>query len=117
MNAVLLATIPSLRGDGSALAPTDIASITYQKTSLGADGVTQGPQQTLQTNSAVAGAGLQLSDLTFTDVSSVEGDTYTFFVTDTDGDAGALSNAVANPGVVVVKPSAPAAGTLTATFN
>lgn len=115
MNAVLVATIPSLRGDGSALAPTDIASITYQKTVLGADGVTPGPQEPLQTNTAAAGAGLQLSDLTFTDTSSAKGDTYTFFVTDTDGDAGALSNAVANPGVV--KPSAPAAGTLTATFN
>lgn len=117
MNAVLVATIPALRGDGSALAPTEIASITYQKTSVGADGVTPGPQTPLQTNSAAAGAGLQLSDLTFTDTSSVKGDTYTFFVTDTDGDAGALSNAVPNPGPIVVKPSAPAAGTLTATFN
>lgn len=117
MNAVLVATIPALRGDGSALAPTEIASITYQKTSVGADGVTPGPQTPLQTNSAAAGAGLQLSDLTFTDTSSVKGDTYTFFVTDTDGDAGALSNAVPNPGPVVIKPSAPAAGTLTATFN
>lgn len=117
MNAVLVATIPTLRGDTSPLAPTDIASITFQKTSLGADGVTPGPEVTLQVNSAVAGAGLQLSDTTFTDTASAKGDAYSFFVTDTDGDDGAVSNVVTNPGVVVVKPSAPAAGTLTATFD
>jgi hypothetical protein len=117
MNAVLVATLPTTRGDASPLAPTDIASITFQKTSLGADGVTPGPQVSLQVNNAVAGAGLALTDTTFTDPSSVAGDAYTFFVTDTDGDAGALSNVVTNPGAVVVKPSAPAAGTLAATFN
>jgi hypothetical protein len=117
MNAVLVATLPTLRGDGSALAPTDIASITFQKTSLGADGVTPGPEVSLQVNSAVAGAGLALTDTTFTDTSSVKGDAYSFFVTDTSGDAGAISNVVTNPGVVVTKPSAPAAGSLTATFS
>jgi hypothetical protein len=115
MNAVLVATPPTLRGDGTALAPTDIASITYQKTSLLADGVTQGPQTVLQTNNAVAGAGLATTDVTFTDTSSTPGDTYTFFVTDTNGDAGALSNAVQNP--IAVKESAPAAGSLQATFS
>lgn len=118
MNAVLVATLPQLRGDGSPLAPTDIASITFQKTSVGADGVTPGPQQPLQTNTAAVGAGLQLTDTTFTDTSSVKGDTYTFFVTDTAGDAGALSNAIDNPGPpVIVKPAAPAAGSLSATFS
>lgn len=113
MNAVLVAIIPSSRQDGSQLSPTDIASITYQKTSVGADG-SPGPQQTLQVNSAAAGAGLQPSDLTFTDSSAVAGDSYTAFVTDTAGDAGALSNAV-----VAVAPvlSAPAAPTLSGTFS
>lgn len=115
MNAVLVATIPTTRGDASPLAPTDIASITYQKTSLGADGVTPGPQVSLQVNKAVAGAGLALTDLTFTDTNSLVGDSYTCFVTDTVGDAGALSNAVVNK--PVVKPSAPSAPTLAATFN
>lgn len=112
--ATLIATIPTTRGDGTALAPTDIASITYQKTSLLPDGVTAGPQVVLQTNTAVTGVGLALADLSFADTSSVAGDSYTCFVTDTAGDAGALSNAVVN--TVVVKPSAPSAPVLTGTF-
>jgi len=118
MNAVLVATLPTTRKDQTALAPTDIASITFQKTSLGADGVTPGPQTSLQVNQAAAGAGLQLSDTTFTDPNSIAGDAYTFFVTDTAGDAGDASNVVTNPGTGVGgKPSAPSAGTLAATFN
>lgn len=120
MNAVLVATIPTVREDTppSPLAPTDIASVTFQKTSLEADGVTEGPFQTLQVNSAVAGAGLQLSDLTFTDTNSAKGDAYSCFFTDVTGGEGALSNIVTNPGVVVPpKPAAPGAGTLSATFN
>jgi hypothetical protein len=121
MNAVLVATLPTTRKDQTALAPTDIASITFQKTSLGADGVTPGPQVSLQVNNAVAGAGLALTDTTFTDPNSLAGDAYTFFVSDTAGDAGAVSNIVSNPGTggtgVGGKPSAPAAGTLAGTFN
>jgi hypothetical protein len=117
MNAILVATLPTSRGDSTPLAPTDIASITFQKTQLGADGVTPGPQVSLQVNDAAAGAGLQLTDTTFTDTNSIAGDAYTFFVTDTAGDAGAVSNVVTNPGTVATKPSAPAAGTLAATFN
>jgi hypothetical protein len=112
--ATLIATIPTTRSDGTALAPTDIASITYQKTSLLPDGVTAGPQLVLQTNTATVGIGLALADLTFADSASLPGDSYTCFVTDTAGDAGALSNAVVN--VIVVKPSAPSAPVLSGTF-
>lgn len=111
MNATLVATIPTTRQDGTALAATDIGSITYQKTSLGADGVTPGPETTLQVNSAVGGAGLQLTDLTFTDSAANTGDAYTCFVTDTAGNVGALSNAVTDtevaPPPVLSPPSAP----------
>ncbi len=109
MNAVLVATLPNLRQDGSALAPTDIASITYQKTTA-ADPANE---VTLATNTAGAG-GLTPDQITFTDTSSSVGDTYTFFVTDAAGLAGALSNAVVN---VAPADSPPAAGTLTATFT
>lgn len=115
MNAVLVATIPSTRKDGSALAPTDIASITFQKTALEPDGVTPGPEQPLQTNGAVAGAGLTPADLTFTDPNAVAGDSYTCFVTDTAGDVGDLSNAEVAPAPLPL--SAPSAPTLTATFT
>ena len=116
MKAVLVATVPTLRGDGSALAPTDIASITYQKTSVSGTPPVAGPQVILQTNTAVAGAGLATADITFTDASAVAGDSYTAFVTDTAGDAGALSNAVVATGAVV-KPSAPGAPVLAGTFS
>jgi hypothetical protein len=112
MNAVLQAQIPTTRGDLTALAPTAIASITYQKTTAAAPTT----QVSLQVNSAVAGAGLQASDLAFTDTSSTPGDSYTCFVTDTNGVVGAVSNAVVNPVGGVVDSSAPSAPVLTATF-
>lgn len=114
MQAALVAIIPSTRKDGSALAATDIASITFQKTSLGADGVTPGPEVVLATQTAGAG-GLTPDQLAFTDTSSVVGDSYTCFVTDTAGDAGDLSNAVV--AVAPAKPAAPSAPTLSGTFS
>jgi len=111
MNAVLVASIPSLREDGSPLAAVDIASITFQKATA-ADPTTQIP---LQTNVAPLGAGLTPGDITFTDTSSTVGDIYTCFVTDTKGDIGAVSNedtAVAPPPL-----SPPAAPQLSATFT
>lgn len=113
MNAVLIATIPSTRQDGSALAPTDIASITFQKTSLTGAPPVAGPQVTLIVNAAAAGVGLTPDQITFTDPSSVAGDSYTCFVTDTAGDTGALSNAVVAVAPVLSAPSAPV---LSATF-
>lgn len=114
MSSMLLnATPATTRQDGSALAPTDIASITYQKTSLVGSPPAPGPLQQLQTNQAQPGAGLASTDLTFTDANSVPGDDYTFFVTDVQGHIGAASNDV----VVPQQQSAPAAGTLTGTFT
>lgn len=111
MNAILIATIPSVRLDGTALAPTDIASITFQKT------VTGSPAQTLATNSATAGAGLTPDQITFTDAASAAGDSYTAFVTDVSGNAGAVSEAVVNPGAGGGTLSPPGAPTLSATFS
>lgn len=114
--AVLVATIPTLRQDGTVLAATDIASITFQKTSLTGTPPVAGPQLSLAVNSASPpGSGLTPAQITFSDVSSLDGDSYTFFVTDSAGNIGALSNAVVN-GIAPVL-SAPAAGTLTATFQ
>jgi hypothetical protein len=115
MKAILVATIPTTRTDGSPLAATDIASITYQvERSTGTPPVL-GPETTLQTNSAVAGAGLLPTDLTFTDPSANPGDTYTVFVTDTAGNISPLSNAEVAPASVTVAP--PAAPVLAATFQ
>lgn len=116
MQAALIAVIPSTREDGSALAATDIASLTFQKTSLGADGVTAGPEVTLETATAAAG-GLTPDQLAFTDTSSLVGDSYTSFVTDTAGNVGALSNAVVATVVVPPALSPPGAPTLSATFS
>lgn len=107
------ATLPTVRQDGSALDPTAIGSITYQKTSLVGSPPAPGPNQVLQTNEAQAGAGLQASDLTFTDTSPLPGDDYTFFVTDAQGHIGAASNDFVNP----AQASPPAAGTLVGTFT
>jgi len=119
MNAQLIATLPTTREDNSALAPTDIASITFQKTSLTGSPPAAGPQTTLVVNTASPGVGLTPDQITFTDSTSATGDAYTFFVTDTAGNVGALSNVVTNPGTVVTPPtlSPPAAGTLAATFS
>jgi hypothetical protein len=113
MNAVLIATLPTTRKDLSALSPTDIASITFQKTS----GSPAGPEVTLATNTAAPGAGLTLEQITVTDTSSVDGDSYTCFVTDTHGNVGDLSNAVVNTVVVVPPLAAPSAPSLAATFT
>jgi hypothetical protein len=110
MNAVLVASIPSLRQDGSPLAATDITSITFQKTTA-ADPTTE---VNLATNTASGGGGLSPDQVTFTDGAAVAGDSYTFFVTDVAGNEGAISNSVVAPAAAL---SAPAAGTLTATFS
>lgn len=107
----LSAVPPTTRASGAALAAAAIASITFQKVPAGGAAL-----QVLQVNSAASpGAGLQPSDLLFTDSSSTVGDDYTFFVTDTAGNAGAISNDV----VAATAPPAdpPAAGVLTGTFT
>ena len=112
MNANLSAILPTTRKDLSALAPTDIASITYQKVPVG-----QTAQTVLQTNKAASpGAGLVTTDLAYVDTTSTVGDVYTFFVTDTAGTVGDLSNAVT--ATAVTPPvAAPSAGVLSATFS
>jgi hypothetical protein len=111
---VLNATPPSTRIDGTPLAPAAIKSVTFQKTSIQADG-SVGPVTALATNVAAdPTVGLVATDLTFTDTSSLPGDDYTCFFTDTNGDAGAVSNDVDVP---VAAPSPPAAGSLTGTFT
>lgn len=107
---VLTATIPSLREDGSALAATDIASITFQKIAAGATAET-----VLQVNSEASG-GLLPADLTFTDTGAAVGDVYTFFVTDSEGNVGALSNTFENAAAPPVL-SPPAAGELSGVFT
>jgi hypothetical protein len=117
MNAVLVATIPTTRQDGSALAATDIASITFQKTSLTTDTPpVAGPEVVLATNAAAAGAGLTPDQITFTDTSATPGDSYTCFITDTAGDVSPLSNADVDP-VVAPTLSPPSAPSLAATFS
>jgi hypothetical protein len=110
---VLTATIPTLRQDGSALAASDIASITFQKVPAGS--APGAAEDVLQVNSEASG-GLLPADLTFTDTGAVAGDVYTFFVTDSEGDVGAVSNTftnVAGTGTL----SAPAAGELSGVFT
>jgi hypothetical protein len=113
MNATLTATLPTTRQDNTALAPTAIASITYQKTSLMGSPPAPGPLQTLQTNKA-SGTPVQLqpADLTFTDAAAAPGDDYTCFVTDTLGHIGKASNDQVAP----ASASPPVAPTLTAVF-
>lgn len=115
MNAVLVASLPTTRQDGTPLAVTDIASITYQKTSLVGSPPVQGPQVALQTNTASGTpAQLQPTDLTFTDATAAPGDSYTAFVTDVQGHIGAPSS----PALVApALQSPPAAPTLSATFS
>lgn len=114
MNAVLVAVLPTTRQDGTPLAATDIALITYQKTSLTGSPPVAGPLTTLQTNVASGTPPqLQPADLTFTDTGAAPGDDYTCFVTDTIGHIGAPSNDVVAP----ASASPPAAPTLAATFS
>lgn len=112
-NANLTATLPITRQDATPLAATDIASITFQKTSLVGSPPAPGPLQVLQTNSAVAGAGLLPADLSVTDTAAVVGDVYSCFVTDTLGHIGAASNTETVP----ASASPPSAPSLTATFT
>jgi hypothetical protein len=111
---VLTATIPTTRQDGSALAATDIASITYQKVPAGSPAGS--PQAVLQTNSEASG-GLLPSDLTFTDSNAAPGDVYTFFVTDSEGNVGALSNTFTNVAAPPATLAPPAAGELAGVFT
>lgn len=114
MNAILVAALPTTRQDGTSLGVTDIASITYQKTSLTGSPPVAGPLTALQTNVASGSpAQLQPADLTFTDTGAAPGDDYTFFVTDTLGHIGAPSNDIVAP----ASASPPAAGSLSATFT
>lgn len=114
MNAILVAALPTTRQDGTSLAITDIASITFQKTSLTGSPPVAGPLTALQTNTASGSpAQLQTADLTFTDSTTAPGDDYTFFVTDTLGHIGLPSNDIVAP----ASASPPAAGTLSATFS
>jgi len=111
-STVLIATIPTTRQDGSALAATDIASITYQKIPAGS--AAGAAETVLQTNSEASG-GLLPADLTYTDIVAAAGDVYTFFVTDTEGNVGALSNTFTNVPATSVAP--PAAGELAGVFT
>jgi hypothetical protein len=118
-SAILQATIPSTRQDGSALLASAIASITYQKVPAGAPA---GSQPTvLQTNSEPVGSGLSPADLSFTDSSASVGDSYTAFVTDSAGNVGAVSSAfvaAASGGGGGTGPLAPpSAPTLSGTFT
>lgn len=114
MNAMLTANLPTTRQDNTALPPTDIASITYQKTSLTGSPPAPGPLQSLQTNKASGTpAQLQPADLTFTDTAAAPGDDYTCFVTDTLGHIGKASNDQVAP----ASASPPGAPTLSATFT
>lgn len=114
MNAVLVATLPTTRQDTTALPPTALGSITFQKTSLVGSPPAPGPLQILQTNAASGSpAQLQPSDLTFTDTAAAPGDDYTCFVTDTLGHIGLASNDQVAP----ASASPPGAPTLTATFT
>lgn len=113
-NTVLTATIPTTRQDGSALAATDIASITYQKVPAGS--AAGSPNVALQTNTEASG-GLLPTDLTFTDTGAAAGDVYTFFVTDSEGNVGAVSNTFTNVAVAPPVLAPPAAGELAGVFT
>ncbi len=108
----LTAVPPTTRVSGAALRPSAIASITFQKVPHGGAAL-----EVLQVNTPVAGAGLQPSDLQFTDTTATVGDDYTFFVTDTDGNAGAPSNDVVAAAAPPPVADPPAAGSLTGSFT
>jgi hypothetical protein len=112
-STVLTATLPTLRTDGTALAPTDIASITFQKVPAGATAGT-----ILTTNGASGGAGLAPEQISFTDTSAAVGDVYTAFVTDVEGNVGppsnTFTNAAVSPPPALAPPAAPG---LSGTFS
>lgn len=98
-NVKLTVSLPVTRQDGSALAAADIATITFLR-ALGPS-----PAATLATQAA--------TNLTYTDTDVPEGDAaYSFFVTDTKGNTGAVSASVTVSIEAALSP--PAAGTLTA---
>lgn len=106
MQATIVDVLPTTRQDGSPLAGTDIASITFQKASLAGSPPVLGAPVILKTNTAVSGGTLQPTDLTFVDPTPVPGDTYTSFVTDVQGHIGAASTAFTVP-ATLSPPSAP----------
>lgn len=98
--------LPPTRQDGSALDPTDIASITFQKASLAGSPPVLGAPVVLQTNVAAAGSVLTDAQLTFSDTNALPGDSYTSFVTDVQGHIGAASSPFVVP-ATLSPPSAP----------
>lgn len=102
----LVDILPTTRKDNSSLAPSEIASITFQKASLAGSPPALGDPVVLQTNTAQNGNPLQPSDLTFVDASAQPGDSYTSFVTDTAGHIGDASTAFVVPATLAA-PSAP----------
>jgi hypothetical protein len=94
--ATITDKLPTTRLDGSALSPSDIASITFQKASLAGSPAVLGDPVVLATNVAGPG-GLTDPQLTFVDFNAVPGDTYTSFVTDVRGHIGAPSAAFTVP--------------------
>ena len=103
--ATITDVLPPTRQDNSTLDPADIASITFQKASLTGSPPVLGDPVILQTNTAAAG-GLTAAQLTFSDVGALPGDSYTSFVTDTQGHIGAPSTAFVVP-ATLSPPSAP----------
>ena len=103
--ATITDVLPTTRLDGSPLAETDIASITFQKASLAGSPPVLGDPVVLQTNTANAG-GLTPDQLTFVDTNPLPGDSYTSFVTDVQGHIGAASTAFVVPAQQAA-PSAP----------
>lgn len=112
-SVTLVDTLPTTRKDGSSLSASEIASITYQKQSLTGSPPVLSDPVVLQTNTANAGSTLQSADLTFTDSSATPGDSYTSFVTDTDGHIGDASS----PFVVPATKAAPSAPDQVGTFT
>jgi hypothetical protein len=110
--ATIVDVLPTTRQDGSALAITDIASITFQKASLAGSPPVLGAPVVLATNSAASG-GLTTAQLTFVDPTPLPGDSYTSFVTDVQGHIGQASSP---PFVVPATLSPPSAPTQTVTL-
>lgn len=112
----LTLTLPTVMSDGTALDPTNIGTVVYQKTALTTDSPpVAGPQTILKTATALAGIGPLPEDLTYIDLSPVDGDTYTAYVTDLAGDIGDLSNSYTVPHAPA--PARPGAPVLTATYT
>jgi hypothetical protein len=99
----LVLTLPTKRGDGSALAASEIQSVTVLRDSG------SGPKELIVLPGTFNGA-----TALYTDPSPASGgETYSFYVTDTAGARGATSPAVVMKGSIPVK-APPAAGVMTA---